>query len=237
MTDEADKLLTPIFKTVAVRDEIESRKAGRPIFKDVEIVEVRIPADRHYIPTFGAHDFWKNVDGIAQTYAMRWPDQYRAFKENRTQTIEGTPLEELPFLTNAKRSELKALSIYTAEQLASLDGKNLKTLGIGGRELKDQATAYLDRASGSAKVTELARENAAMKAEMEAMRQQMRELARPVPATDKQEVPEAQSDFEAWSDEELKLYIKDGTGVAPKGQPSHATLVRMADEVYAKEAA
>jgi len=234
-----ESLVTPIFKSIAVRDETASKAKGRPIFKDVEVVEVRISGERHYLPTFGAHDFWKNIDGIPHTYAMRWPEQYRRFKEGHAQTAEGTPIDELPFLSMAKRSELKALSIYTAEALSSLDGKNLKVLGIGGRELKDQATAYLEHANGSAGVTALAKDNAALREEMERMREEMREIARqrPVEASDVQDVPEAQSDFATWSVDELKGYIKETAGAAPRGNPSHETLVRMADELSQKVAA
>ena len=64
----------------------------------------------------------------------------------------GTPLSELTFLSQGKRLELKALNIHTAEALASLDGGPLKMLGIGGREMKNQAAAYLAKAAGNADV-------------------------------------------------------------------------------------
>lgn len=233
-----EALITPIFKAMAIKDEAATKKAGRPIFKDVEMVEIVIAGDRHFRPTVGAHDFWKNIEGEAITYAMRWPDQYRRFKEGRAQTAEGTPVEELPFLTQAKRYELKALGIYTADALAALDGKNLKTLGIGGRELKDQARAYLDNAHGSANVTAMARELAAVRAELEAMRADA--VRRPEPVADMPVAPELldpPSEFESWSDEELKLHIAGETGSRPLGNPSHETLVKMADELAEKQAA
>jgi hypothetical protein len=70
------------------------------------------------------------------TYAERWPRQYQQFKAKTAQTKEGTPLDYLPFLTEGKRAELRALSIYTAEALAEQDGQPLKNLGMGGRDLK-----------------------------------------------------------------------------------------------------
>ncbi len=229
-TDTRNKsLVTPVFKTMAVQNDAKSKKAGRPIFDDVEMVEVRIAGDRHFNPCFPAHSFWqRDENGFDITYAMRWPDQYRRFKENSSQSASGTPLEELPFITQAKRSELKALSIYTAEALSALDGKNLKTLGIGGRELKDQATAYLNKAAGSADVVRLAAENADMKAQIETLRQQMLAAQAPVVETEDDDEP---------SDEELKARIKEATGAAPRGTPSRETLLRMLSEAQQSEAA
>jgi hypothetical protein len=38
------------------------------------------------------------------------------------------------------------------------------------------------------------------------------------------------SEFEAWSDDDLRAYIKERTGTGVRGQPAHQTLVTMADE-------
>ena len=150
------------------------------------------------------------------TYAERWSDQYKRFKAKAHQVAEGTPLSELPFLTEAKRSELRALSIYTAEALAALDGQPLKNLGQGGRDLKNQAQAYLDRAAGTADVTKMAAEIADLKALVAELRSD-----KPV------------SEFQAWSSDQIKDWIEGKIGERPKGNPSHTTLVNRADEIAA----
>ncbi len=96
------------------------------------------------------------------SYAEAYPEQYRKFKASEQQTVAGTPLSEAPFLTEGKRRELRALNIHSIEALAALDGQNLKTLGMGGRELKNQAVAYLEKAQGSADVTGMAAQIAKM---------------------------------------------------------------------------
>ena len=111
-----DKLVFGTFKTIAVENKAASEKFGRPIFKDKEICEVRIAGDRDTIGVFPAHEVWKTMpDANGRphpiTYAMRFEKQYQAFKQNMAQAHDGTPLEELTFLTVAKRSELKALNI------------------------------------------------------------------------------------------------------------------------------
>lgn len=236
MADATD-LLVIKFKADKVKNEAASKQAGRPMYDDIELCEIRAAGDRNTVKVFPAHSFhrWINNDDDGsqekQTYAQRWSAQYRRFKENRDQVQDGTPLSELPFLTEAKRAELKALSIYTAETLAALDGQNLKTLGTGGRELKNQAQAYIDNASGSANVTRMA-------AEIESLKTQIMDLgANPkLPPPVEAPEPEAVDEFEAWADDDLKAWIAQQTGSRPKGNPSHDTLVRMAREASAEAA-
>lgn len=253
--------LVVTFRADKIKNEGASAAKGRPIYDDIELCEIRVAGDRNSIKVFPAHAFhaWANDpvtgDQEAITYAMKWNEQYRRFKENRQQVQDGTPLEELPFLTEAKRAELKALSIYTAETLAALDGNNLKTLGIGGRGLKDQAQAYLDNANGSANVTNMAATIADLQQQIADLRADKNSGARdpldhdgdgkkggtapavePEAVADDDAQPPEPSDFANWSDADLKAFIKGETGSAPRGTPAHDTLVSMADEIEAKKA-
>ena len=228
-------LLVVTFRHDKVKNEAKSKAAGRPIFDDMEQCMIRAAGDRNTVKVFPAHAFsgWvTNQDGEqeAQTYAQRFNAQYRRFKENSTQVQEGTPISELPFLTEAKRSELRALSIYTAETLAALDGANLKALGQGGRELKTQATAYIENATGSASAVRMAAEIAALKEQIAAMNRG----PEPAPAAeDPAATPEPANDttdFAEWSDDDLKDWIANQTGARPRGNPNSDTLKRMARE-------
>jgi hypothetical protein len=216
-------LIVPRFFIHTVPDAKASKEAGRPIFKDIECVEIKMAANKQTTVVFPAHEFWQwgEIDGIRQkiTYAMRFADQYKRFKASEAQVMNGTPLEELPFLTQAKRSELKALSIYTAEALATLDGNPLKQLGMGGRELKTQAEAYLNRATDSAAVTRMA-------SEIEQLKATIAGLQAVPPQSSAQPSP-----FDDMDEESLKEWIKDASGSRPRGQPSLETLRRMATEI------
>lgn len=218
-------LVIPLFKIHTTENKALTKEKGRPIFEDMEVVEVRFAGDRNKVSVFPAHAVCGQVqddegDYRTMTYAERWPEQYKRFKAKQTQVAEGTPVDELPFLTQAKRSELKALSIYTAEALSALDGNALKNLGPGGRELKNQAQAYLDRAAGTADVTKMA-------AQIEDLKQQLAELQ-----AEKAAAPGA-SEFEGWDDNKIKDWIEDKISERPRGNPSHATLVKRADEIAA----
>ena len=208
-------LVVPFFKSAAVPQAAASKEAGRPIFRDEEQVEIRIAGERNYAPTFPAHSVWKTVDGDPVTYAQRFSAAYARFAEGREQVADGTPLSELPFLTEAKRAMLRGVKVYTAEALATLDGKKLATLGSDAREMKNQATAYLESASGAAGTVALA----AKVAELEA---HIASLAGSDPA------PEPDGEKES-----LKAQIAEATGSRPRGNPSVETLRDMLADVKA----
>ena len=207
---QQDILVTPFFKAVALPDPAATKKEGRPIFRDMEVVEIRIAGDRHYAPVVPAHSMWERVDGEEITYAMRWPDAFERFKAGQAQVAHGTPLSELPFLTEARRQELRALKVYTAEALAALDGKNLGNIGMDGRDLKAQAQEYIKTAATAARDVELSAENERLRAEIAALR------AGNDPETEKAE---------------LKAQIAAATGATPRGNPSVETLRAMLAEL------
>jgi hypothetical protein len=228
----AKNLVVPMFKVHTTIDKKATAENGRPMYKDMEVVEIRMAANRQTVGVFPAHEVWKWVDGPngrePQTYAMRFEDQYKRFKSNSAQAMSGTPIEELPFLTQAKRYELKALNVYTAEALAALDGKPLANIGMGGRELKDQAQAYLDKAAGNADVLKLASENAELKRRLEAL-----ENARPLGDETGGAPAVTNSPFASWEADDIKAWIKDANGSLPRGNHNQATLVALADKINA----
>lgn len=218
-----DQHLVPRFFVHSVKNDAKTTLEGRPIYDDMECVELRTPGDKLRVGVYPAiaHSHW-TVDEHSKeqrrvTYAERFAQQYKAFKANEVQIQSGTPLDEAPFLTQGKRLELRALGVLTVEQLAHMEGPNLKNLGQGGRELKNQAQAYLDNASGSANATAMAKQIAALQA-------QIAELTGEKKPVDQ---------FDGMEDEAIKAWIKEKSGAAPRGTPSRETLLRMAREYLA----
>lgn len=244
-----ESLLVPLFKVHTVLNEAKSKKAGRPIYDDLEVIEIRFAGDKQKVAVFPAHEAEPNAtrESIANggeviTYAMAYKEQYKRFKSQEVQVADGTPLSELTFLTQAKRYELKALNVHTAEALAALDGMPLKQLGMGGRELKNQAQAYLAKASGSADVTRVAAENEGLRQQVADLQAQMAALAsgqQPSAGSDEEgDEREGEGDggnegkaLEDCTDAELKAFIKRETGESVKGNPSRETLLNRALEI------
>lgn len=224
------------FENFPVLNEAKSREANRPIYEDMEVCRIRMGGDRLQAPVFPA---WaeapggaENEDGyiVPMTYKEKYAEQYRKFKAGEVQTKDGTPLEALSFLTPARVKEFKALNIYTAESLASLEGASLKSLGQGGLEWKTKAKAYLDNAAGSANVTKLASENEFLKQQLEELRKERAQWPATERVTENLGYGDPEQE-ESKTDAELKDLIEEKTGSRPRGNPSRETLIKMVKDL------
>lgn len=205
-----------VFSTATEPDPVATARDGVPMFKEIELVTIAFPADRQRTLVRPAKAVWMKVKGVPVTYVERFAAQYARFKAGQPQIVEGTPLSEAPFLTEAVRATLRALNVHTIQQLASLQGQPLKNVGPNGLQWQQQAVAWLESAKGTAT-------NTAMAAELAELRQTVASLS--AAGAD----PRAK--YAETSDEKLKELIKEKTGEAPRGNPNRATLIRMAIEV------
>jgi len=212
-----------------------------------ECVKVQIAGETRFAPVYRAQDMWER-DGLQEiTYAERWPEQYRQFKEGSAQIADGTSLEEAPFLNPSRIGELRALKIYSIESLANLDDRNIPRLGGKGYELKEMAQQYLHKRQQTGAESKFAQ----MQAQIEALQAA---LANTVPSTAGTRVDKAEwekeadrkeaeidamlqrqaADREAAAEGEytrLKEDIKAKTGSYPRGNPSIETLRRIVSEL------
>ena len=223
-----DDTLVATFKLHAILNEGKTAEAGRPICDDMEVVEIRAPGSRNTtIQPAHVRSHWTSDqyggDQREVTYAERFAHQYRQFKERAQQTKTGTPLEQVPFLTPARCSELRALNVYIIEQLAAIDGQELKNLGPGGRDLKNRAVEWIAESKTNAP-------NMQLQAALEAERAKNQVLQDDLEAL-KVRTTAAENEFEAMTDDQLRKYIQNATGHAPQGNVPTKMLIRMAMEV------
>lgn len=227
--------LTPLFRLEQIYNDAKSEKEKRPIFDDMEVCEIRFAGDNQKVSVFPAHadaGLYDIGNGYEEhiTYAQRFQPQYRQFKEAAVQTMSGTPLDRMPFLTPARRSELKALNINTIEQLATLDDRAIKMLGNGGRDLKDHASRFLGNGGQDAEKERLEAENDAMRRELDALRKPERIKDDPK-AFDTPPDTDTSSSYDDMTVDELKDLIEVKSGAKPRGNPNKATLVKMAEDI------
>lgn len=232
------------FRNHVIPDEVASKAQGRPIFRDMEVCDIRLAGQRA-LYTFPATETEPNATRAAGheiSYAEVYSEQYKAFKSGESQPAGGTPLSEAPFLTEGKRRELKALGVHTVETLAAIDGTPLKHLGVGGREMKTQAQAYLANAAGAADVTGMAATIASLQQQLEDQRELMASFANrgvrpavePGPAGEDEGPGVTLDDL---TDAQLKSFIKDRSGEPVRGNPSRETLISRAAALIEPEAA
>lgn len=237
--DTRDITITPVFRWETVENVNQSEREGHLVKEMIQVVEVRFAGSRNYQPVFPVDAVWKRENGKAVTYAERWADQYRAFLEGNAQEALGTPLEMLKGygISDALLSLCRALKIYSIEALHHLEGDGLKSLGMQGNSLKAMAKNFMDdRATNAGGADELAQ----LRAEVAALKlaqggQGNQEILVPLATEPEVEAAlnAANAEFEAMEDSALKAFIKEKSGRAPTGTPSHAWLVNAAKELAA----
>lgn len=200
----------------------QSKAAGRPIFEDQEFVRIAFPGDNkreHVAPAHEMH--FVSHHRRQMTYAERFAASYKAFKDANGEYVAGTPLNQLPFLTEARRAEFRGAGIKTAEQLAGLSDVTIKKLGMGVREFVTQAQAFLKAAEGVSQV-------AAMQAQIDELKAL---LAAPA------KLAETSDPFDGMTRDDLFNMAADA-GLEPRANASVDSLKAMLlDAAKKKEAA
>lgn len=223
--DPREITITPVFKFLQVENIPKSQTAGHAVLEMKEVVEVRFAGSKNYSPIFPTDAMWKREGNDVITYAERWSEQYRAFKEGNPQEANGTPLEMLRAqgITPEQLAMCRALRIYSIEALHMLEGPAVKTLGMHANVLKDAARTYMaSRSDGLSQMSEIE----ALKAKIAEL--ESRSTVPPVedlkPEQIEQAIVAADAAFAAMTDEDIKAEIAHITGSRPRGNPSRPTL-------------
>ena len=162
--DQSTKGVYAKFYTHAKKDEAASATAGRPVFKDVEYVELVTAGNSSNIirrPT-------RNEDHF------KFRKAYEMFKAGDEEQIVGTPLSEVVWISKSQIEELRFHKCRSLEQLADLND-NVCTNIPGLFDLKSKAKAWLQKAEGAKPFTRLHKENEDLKARIAALEVAMKE--------------------------------------------------------------
>lgn len=158
------------FYSKPLQDNYQTEQQGRPIFVDTDMVRITTPGDSLSV-----------IDTIAtEHYRKRFPRQwdfYVSKKEGDQMTVGRTPLSVWAKLSAAQVEELRHLKFYSVEDVANASDAALQNVGMiagmGGHAFRDAAQVYLRVAKDSSIAVRMEQENAALRAQMEEMRQQM----------------------------------------------------------------
>lgn len=224
---ENKETVRPRFYTEQEEDTVASKTEGRPIFRPVEMVEIRTPGDRYTVGVFPVDD----------KHRQRWPDAYAAFKRGEMHAQSGTPLEMWPAVTTSQVYELKALSIFSVEDVAGLSDSNISQLGPMGRDLRTKAQAYIDAAKGGAVVSEQAAEIARLREMVEGLMSRSSVVAasdavnvNPAMGRIQAADPETgeEKDLADLDDAQLRAFIERETGERPHNRTGRDKLLEQA---------
>lgn len=170
-----DSLLWVQFERQSERNNFESEKQGKPVFRE-KIVCIIQPAGTGLL---------RVVQEVNESHKRRFPLHWAAFQaaQGPGEAVVGTIVEEWPALTRTQAEELKAAKFYTVEQIAGCSDQQLQTLGMNGPMLRQKARAFLDVAKDTAlaqsQAAELARKDqelADLKADQKRLADQVAQL-------------------------------------------------------------
>lgn len=155
------------FNMEPVYNPAKSAAAGRPIFDDVEYVEIRVPGDQ----TNRVHRPAREQDKTDHAGA------YAAFKAGHDAPTEGMPLREWPGCTRGEVEMLSHFRIRTVEELASIHDGNAQQVGPI-LALRQRARDYVEAAKRAAPVDQMRAELLARDERISALTQQVAELTK-----------------------------------------------------------
>jgi len=173
--------LAVFFHAVQVKNEFQSTAAKRPIFVEKIFIKKLVPGDSLVIDR-----------PIRETDKDEFPVEWARWELKKTNTVQGTPLESWPALSDTQKAEFRALNIFTIDQFAQLgDGAGINIMGFN--DLRAKARAFILAAKDSeqfdkikeAMTNQLAERDAemvALKAQMAAQAEQMAQLMAVKPA-------------------------------------------------------
>jgi hypothetical protein len=121
------------FFTQVVEDRHESRRQGRPVFKDVPFVEIIVPGAFRAVVIRPVQDEDKR----------RWPAAWAMFERGESGWADGTPIEQWPLITPDQARELQRCSVLSVEACAAVADAHLSSLGLGARKLRERAQIWL----------------------------------------------------------------------------------------------
>lgn len=184
-----DAALWVQFEEATRHNTYKSEKEGRPIYEDCVNIRIAIPNNPHVVIVREADEADK----------ARFPVQWSFFNNKRSgNAVNGTPVDELAFLSKAAKDNLKAAKFMTVEQIAAGSDQALQGMGMSagmdGLALRERCIRYLEKATSDAQSTQL---EAALKqrdTEIETLKGQMQQLIEMIQAKDKAAEPEVETE-------------------------------------------
>lgn len=133
--------LMPRFYMESVRDGLESRRAGRDVFRQAEFIEI----------TFAQSGGQTIVRQVRPEDKVQFADHYNAFKRNMSGEFTGSGMhvDQWAVLNKSQADMLKNMGIHTVENIAEMTEDQLILIGAGAQNLKHKAATWLKIAQDS----------------------------------------------------------------------------------------
>lgn len=135
----------------STEDREASLKDGQARFKTVYVIRVRQAGSKDGIEK-NAEEWLEHVERIKQfpdEWIVKFRAMFEAFKKGQEPTPFGTSVKLWPAVSKAQAQTLVAAGVLTVEDLATANEATLMRIGIGARNLQNQARAWRDTAQAT----------------------------------------------------------------------------------------
>lgn len=138
-----------VFEQRAVEDRNASIAAGGLVMRDVDYVIVRQVGCKDTVEK-EAEGWLVDIEKAAAqgTYPGEWVrhfrEKYHAFKAGQAEPELGLSVRQWPSLSKAQAENLIAAGVRTVEDVAVMNEPTMQRVGMGARELKGKAKAYVE---------------------------------------------------------------------------------------------
>ena len=184
---ERDKTIAPLvrFDRQPEDDVPLSRSTGRYMSKDEDYVFITPPYSRDEVPKIAKTWLDENDRKVMQgkmpaSLAKRYREQYEAWKNGQELPPEGTPIRGWSVISPSKQAMLIDRKILTVELLANANDEGLRSIGMGGMELRKMAQTWLAQANSLGPLTlemdAIKKENEILKGSIETLMKQVANL-------------------------------------------------------------
>lgn len=174
------------FEVRPVEDRSASESEGKLVYKDVIFAIVTPAGTRDRLEKVAEEWIVGLEEGAKQErIPSSWPEGYRrkleSFKNNQEVSVDGTPIQHMTTLSPAQVKNCLNANVRTIEDLASATEEAMSRIGMGGRDLKQKAKAWLDAVDAKGKpaqeLNDLRVKNADMETQLEALTKTVGELS------------------------------------------------------------
>ena len=155
-------------------DPAATVQAGHAVFRDV-------PHARWWKRGINSNSTQCPISRLPRLYPHIWhacEARYQAWSKGYDDPQEGTPLRQWPGIGRGQAETLRGLHIFTVEELAQVTDAGLDRVGMGARQLRERARAWLsaaqDTGRAAERIAQVEAENSRLKA---ALAQQAADVA------------------------------------------------------------
>ena len=179
------------FERIAVEDKRASLQAGHYVAQDVDYALVTPPYSKDVFRSkvkswFEQIEKDMNDGRIPQEWVENYKKAYSMWSNGQEMPLKGTPVRGWGVISPAQQETLIRMNILTIEDLAQINDEGLSRTGMGSRDLKNKAIAWLsqlnDKGPLTQEVAELKSENDKLRSSVETLTSQVHGLLQAVKA-------------------------------------------------------